>query len=136
MFEFFQSYIALLIIMCILRTIFKVDKSITFCGIFAFSGLKGITLEQIRVAVLKIKVLGIYNESRGGQGTGVFINNEIIKCADKTKTFPELIENNLLIEPNNNNIIVGHCRRMSKGAVSYENTHPFLIQEDLVGVKL
>lgn len=113
---------------------FKRDNSMLMCGIFAFSGKKGITPEQLHMATIKMKILGIYNESRGGQGAGVYINSQIIKCADKHKKFPELIENNLIEIPQDNSIMFGHCRRMSRGVVSYENTHPFEINDNLIGV--
>lgn len=126
--------IIVLAFLLLCKLFLKVDRTMTYCGIFAFSGVKNITKEQLEKAVTKMKILGIYNESRGGDGTGVFIDNQIIKCGEKNKNFPNFIESFPLPTPETNNIVLGHCRKRSRGMISTEHTHPFLINEDLVGI--
>lgn len=120
--------------MLILHTFFKVDRSKVYCGIFAFSGLKNLSPEQMRLALEKFKILGMFNESRGGQGAGIYANGSILKCGTKYKTFPELIANNLVATTSNDHVYIGHCRKASRGITSIENSHPYEIENNLIGV--
>lgn len=128
------TYLIILTIMTILRKFFKVDKSMLFCGIFAFSGKKDLSNEEKRTAFMKFKMLGLYNQSRGVHGTGIYINGEVIKNAGPNKLFNDFIANNVFEEMTDNHTLIGHCRQMSRGAQTEANTHPFKINDDLVGV--
>jgi len=102
------------------------------CGIFGYSG-NSPNLD-------KIKILGIYNESRGGDACGLFINNEILHGNGLTKTFPKLIEKSYIPKPKKNFSILGHTRKASVGGTDEKYTHPYAIPTkdnkatELVGV--
>lgn len=101
------------------------------CGIYGFSLKPG---ADARVAMHKLKILGIYNESRGRDSCGVFVDGSIIKGVGKLKEFTDFIEEKILPIPENNLVVIGHNRWSTKGSHIEANAHPFLINDDLVGV--
>lgn len=119
------------------------------CGIAAFSGNKNLTPEQARLATNKMKILGLFNQSRGTHGCGLYINGNIFKgiedTANKknTKEFDDFISNIDFIWPGLDltlgNVMFLHTRQATAGAHTEANTHPFLIRSEdpknnLVGV--
>lgn len=133
----------------ILNLFLKVDKSKIFCGIFAFSGYKNLTPAQERIVMYKMKILGLFNQSRGQHGCGIYFNGEVIKGFDNlitkkdTKLFHNFISNEDYVMPQfdsrTNSCIIGHTRQATSGAHVEANTHPFFIQSEdarnnLVGV--
>lgn len=89
------------------------------CGIWAWSGKDS---KQFNKS--KFDMLGLYNDSRGGQGAGIYKNGEIIKSS-KEKEYKDFLVN---INYNNdleNPVIIGHARKSSSGLVNDNNTHPF-----------
>lgn len=119
------------------------------CGIAGFSGRRGLTEDQARIATTKMKVLGLYNQSRGVHGCGLYINGEIYKGIEDlatkkdTKHFDKFIADPDFVWPafnvNVGNIMFLHTRQATHGSHTPENTHPFKIHSadpvnDLVGV--
>lgn len=97
------------------------------CGIFGLSLKPG---ADMRSAMIKFKILGLYNIERGRDSTGVFVNNNIIK---NTKEFDNFIEDIVLPTNSENKIVIGHNRQGSAGyKKTVEEAHPFLINDDLV----
>lgn len=102
------------------------------CGIFGYIG-KG------QPSIDKIKILGILNDDRGGDSCGIFINGSVSKGIHQQAKFAKFIQEMNLKEPNpENNTIIGHTRKKSRGAVTLDNAHPFVIKDKkndvLVGV--
>lgn len=114
--------------MLLLHLFFKTDRTKTYCGIFAFSGKRDLSEAQMKIILWKIHILGLYNESRGVHGCGLYIGNEIYKGVNTTKKYSEFIACNEfdLNYESGNKIILGHCRQASVGDHSEKNTHPFL----------
>jgi predicted glutamine amidotransferase len=89
------------------------------CGIWAWCGK-----DSKKFNKSKFDMLGLYNDSRGGQGSGIYKNGEIIKSS-KEKEYKDFLVN---INYNNdleNPVIFGHARKSSSGHVNDINTHPF-----------
>ena len=86
------------------------------CGLFGFSGAEKVNLD-------KFKILALYNEVRGGDSTGVFINKKIIKNLGDSHKF--LAVNKLINDDSDENVIFGHTRKSSSGVKSKDNAHPF-----------
>lgn len=119
------------------------------CGIAAFSGKRNLSKEQALIAVNKMKILGLYNESRGSHGCGLYINGNIHKGIEDlsikkdTKLFHKFIADPEFIWPKldmkMSNVMILHTRQATLGAHTEANTHPFRIHSqdpinDIVGV--
>lgn len=97
------------------------------CGIFGFSGSRPADMN-------KIKILGLYNLSRGKDSCGIFTDGKILKGFDKTKHWPDFIQSTVLPVGTENFTVLGHTRAGTRGAATEKNAHPFLVNETLVGV--
>lgn len=129
-----------LVIQIILNLFFKQDRSILLCGISGFSALKGLTEEQEKIVMNKMKILGLYNQSRGSHGCGMYINGQIFKgynnlaTKQDTKLFSKFIGNPNWVVPHFDsasvpNILI-HSRQATYGAQVEANNHPFLIESE------
>lgn len=90
------------------------------CGIFGYSG--------DNPSIDKIKILGLYNEERGGDACGLYLNGEIIHGNNANKKFHSLIENLDIPEAKNGHTILGHTRKASSGGTDELFTHPYEIR--------
>lgn len=106
------------------------------CGIFGVALKPKQSPFAIRMAMNKVKILGLYNETRGRDSCGMFIDGEIIKGTDKLKEISDFFENTVLPnpKPNGNGTVLGHTRSSTRGAHVGKNAHPFKINDHLVGV--
>jgi predicted glutamine amidotransferase len=88
------------------------------CGLFGFSGEKEVDLK-------KFKILALYNETRGGDSTGIFYNkSNVEKELGSAYAFFNKSE---FKQPTNSEdrVIFGHTRKSSSGAKTANNAHPF-----------
>jgi hypothetical protein len=104
------------------------------CGIYGCNLKSNTSHATARTALAKVKVLGLYNKSRGRDSCGVFIDGQILKGVGVKKEFDDFIEKTLLPTPKQNFTIIGHDRWSTRGAHTERNAHPFLVNDDLVGV--
>lgn len=71
------TIIAWVLLINIIKTIiFKTDYSIIACGLAAFSPAKNLTEEQKAKVWANMKLLGIFNQSRGVHSCGLVINGQ------------------------------------------------------------
>lgn len=106
------------------------------CGLVGFSG--------ISPDINALKILGIYNDTRGGDACGFAINNKIFKSAhydlDKfSKLFTKKEGQEKFIKNNNKNqIILMHTRKGSAGGRTSEQAHPCKVKNskgrELIGI--
>lgn len=128
----------------ILPLFFNIDKTKVYCGIFMYVGPKDITKNAFEKVINTFKILGVYNDTRGGDNVGIFINNEVHKNKSYTEvTFKKFAEKNYeLFNFKDKEIvtstIIGHSRKGSVGGKTLTDAHPFEIQthngDTLVGV--
>lgn len=85
------------------------------CGIFGYNGSKRPSLD-------KIKILGLYNKSRGTDSSGLMVGKEVYK---RIGGFDLFVENTKIANKFETNTVIGHTRKSSSGAISLENAHPF-----------
>lgn len=110
------------------------------CGIFAYQS-KDIDKTNWKEVIANFKILGLYNDSRGGDNVGFYVNNKIYK----NKNYLEKTAKNYL-EKNNDlfnfdkpatSLLLGHSRKGSVGGKDLDNAHPFEIEienDALIGV--
>ena len=73
----------------------------------------------------KLKNLLLYNETRGKDSSGLFIKNgEDVSLVKSVGTVSENLLPNIKF-PKEGNLIIGHTRAKTQGAVVKENSHPF-----------
>ena len=105
------------------------------CGIFGYNG-------KTKPNVSDLKILGLYNESRGPDACGIYINNTLVHGNGPTKRWSSFIEGTNIPEPKTNFSVLAHTRKASSGGQNHEYTHPYSIRKstdnrklpDLVGV--
>ena len=100
-------------------------KSNAYCGLFGFVGGGGFDL-------FRMCILGIYNDTRGGDSTGVSLDGiHYGSKGNKNKLFRAFIaEENpfdeLAIRPK---VALGHCRKASVGGIGEAQAQPVYIKE-------
>jgi len=115
--------IKLILILGILQYIFnyffKTKSNILSCGIF---GQAVKYIEDMNQA--NVRILGMFNESRGKNSCGITLDSEIYHGLDGEKLFTDFIKGRNLT-PIKNPIMFGHTRMSSVGAINQFNSHPF-----------
>lgn len=119
----------LFLIYSILAIFFKPDKSRIYCGIFAFCGPTNLSKNIYSMVLANTKILGLYNDDRGGDNAGIMINNNVYRTSGFQRTFKDLIKSVPLEnpDPKESTVIIGHCRKGSVGSKEHINAHPFEI---------
>jgi len=90
------------------------------CGIIAWSGKDSKQFNSD-----KLNILGLFNESRGGDSCGVAVDGEIYYGVDKNKKFEDFIINKNYPKPKGIPAVIGHTRKGSVGLHTIHNAHPF-----------
>lgn len=81
-------------------------------------------------------VLGIANDSRGGDSCGVFIDGKYEYGVDKSKYFSNyFLGSDLLYNVDRASIALVHCRKASVGTISKETAQPVIIKDDYGNVE-
>lgn len=90
------------------------------CGIIAWSGK-----DPKQFNPDKLNILGLFNESRGGDSCGIAVDGEIYYGIDKNKKFEDFILNKNYPKPKVIPAVIGHTRKGSVGLTTIDNAHPF-----------
>ena len=95
------------------------------CGIFGYSGNN--------FNKYKFNILGLFNDSRGGDSCGVFIGNkdkkQLAYGSDKTKLYSDFIASGVELDFNDVNFALGHCRKASVGGIGHAQAQPVVIRD-------
>lgn len=96
------------------------------CGIFGWVGANPRHFNR-----LAFNVLGLYNDSRGKDACGLFLNNKVYYGADKEKLFETCIKEKYFPEDiNKTNVVFGHCRKASVGGIHIDKAQPVVVYEE------
>ena len=99
------------------------------CGIFGYIGND----KKSNWSLDKFNMLGIFNDSRGGDSTGFFIDGVWEVGADKLKLFSDFLIGNVSLQSfykSSPKIALGHCRKASVGGKTIDEAQPVIITND------
>lgn len=108
--------------------IFKPKIDSLYCGIGGYIGNN--------FNKYKFNILGLYNDSRGGDSCGVIANNngniELNYGHDKTKLYKDFVEFGGLKDVNLEapNFALLHCRKASVGGISLSTAQPVVLTDE------
>lgn len=96
------------------------------CGIFGV-----INNKTSRFNKTAFNILGINNDSRGGDSCGIFIDGEVEYGVNKEKLYADFFENSELLNKTKKcKIALGHCRKASVGAININTAQPVVLRND------
>lgn len=100
------------------------------CGLFGGIGKE----KKGGLNISKVKILGLYNMSRGKDSCGYFYNNTLKKGTFTERLFDSFIEKNVLAQhAAKNNVFIGHTRSATGNTThTAENAHPFNVEDRLI----
>lgn len=76
-------------------------------------------------------VLGVNNDSRGGDSCGVFIDKNYEYGVNHNKLFYNFFQDSKVINSTDKcRIAIGHCRKASVGAINAANAQPVIIKDE------
>lgn len=94
------------------------------CGISGY-----IAKDEITIQKSIIKTLGVFNDSRGGDSCGLFIDGNVEYGVDNKKLFSDFIDESKLLSKNiKTKVVLSHCRKRSVGIISLETAQPVVIR--------
>lgn len=96
------------------------------CGLFGI-----ITTKPTKLNKQAFNVLGIENDTRGGDSCGIFIDGNVEYGINDKKLYSKFfLESKLLKSTNKTTIALGHCRKASIGNISLETAQPVVLTND------
>jgi len=102
---------------------YRVNKKVCFCGLTGYCG-------SVPTDPTIIKMIMIYNQSRGEDSTGWSIGGKITKDTNKVSEFITKVP--FVLPDSLDNTIIAHARKASSGAKhNKELAHPFGIHNEL-----
>lgn len=108
-----------LIMLFLIYNLFKKPSNYLNCGLFAWNGKYPSSFDT-----MKFKILGIFNDLRGGDSCGIYTNGEIYKGIHTVSKFKDFWKEFDFSKTKNAKVVIGHARKASVGHVSYENAQP------------
>lgn len=94
------------------------------CGIFGIINRKKETLNKPL-----FHVLGIDNDTRGGDSCGIFIDGEYEYGIGEEKYYEEFFLKSKLLKKTKESVIaIGHCRKASVGEKTIKQAHPIILK--------
>lgn len=100
--------------------LFKPKYSQMSCGLF------GAAADDVsKININKLKILGIFNDTRGGHSCGISIDGDIMIGTYKNKLFKDFISEFDIATPDTLPVVLGHTRYATGGQHNEDNAHPF-----------
>ena len=116
----------LLIINSIKHLVLKPRLDVFYCGIWGFSSTDASKWDNL--ARFKFSILGMENDTRGGDGTGIAYDMLVHKTIAPKKFDDWWRTKDVVPESLTHPVIMGHDRKASVGSLSFENTQPIVFE--------
>lgn len=96
------------------------------CGLFGILSKEKVTIDKRAIAVL-----GLANDSRGGDACGLFIDGQVEYGTEKelVNFFNFFQQSELFKVSQKANVVLGHCRKASVGGKAADKAQPVVIKE-------
>jgi len=100
------------------------EKNVLACGLTGYCGANPANLD-------KVKIIALFNESRGKHSCGVFSGGKLLKGAEENKQalITDWLIQNQIPQVKNWNTIIIHTRAATQGAKTMANAHPFYYEK-------
>ena len=122
--QIIQIFIFIVSIIIMFTT--KDPNIILGCGLWGIINVKKSKFDKTL-----FNVLGIQNDSRGGDSCGIFIDGKTEYGIDKLKLYANFYKRSKIInETTKCKIALGHCRKASVGVISEKTAQPIVIKDD------
>ena len=84
-------------------------------------------------------ILGVLNDTRGGDSCGIFIDKKVEYGVNKLKLYKDFYKKSKLINSiSKGQVILGHCRKASVGVINEKTAQPVIVykenSDDILGV--
>lgn len=94
------------------------------CGLFGIINVKKSKFDKTL-----FNVLGVNNDTRGGDSCGIFIDGEVEYGVKETKLYSNFLKSSkLLKETQKCTIALGHCRKASVGTIDESTAQPVVLK--------
>lgn len=98
------------------------------CGLFGFCAKKG-----QKANLLKLKMLGVVNTTRGTDSCGYYFSGHLAKGVDKMKDFTNFAAEQPFVRGDGPvDIFIGHTRKSTFGLHNEKNAHPHVINDNYI----
>jgi hypothetical protein len=103
----------------------KTPTNYLYCGLFGWVGKNPSTFSRHAFTIL-----GIGNDSRGGDSCGVYSNHGVIYGTGYTRDFPTFIKKIGKIKAGKDCVVLGHTRKASIGHTGASNAQPVVLKDE------
>ena len=96
------------------------------CGLFGV-----ITTKPTKLTKTIFNVLGVENDTRGGDSCGIFIDGQVEYGVNENKYYSNFFKNSKLLKATKKcSIALGHCRKASVGVINETTAQPIVLTND------
>lgn len=120
-----------LLLFCVRVFFFRNPRNgLLCCGLFGVSANRPLDAVILR----KLKVLGLFNQSRGEDSCGYYNGEKIVKGVDNVKKWTDFVMDGRVVLPaeGESRVFFGHVRKSTVGSNSEANAHPFNVEGRLI----
>lgn len=109
----------LIIIISIFISLLIKPSDTLSCGLFAWNGRYPSSFK-----IQNFKILGLFNDTRGGDSCGIFANGLVTKGLNGDSKFKDFWKSYDFSKTKGAKLVIGHARKASVGHISHDSAQP------------